>query len=107
MKDLYTATTIGYDQYGEPFVNTYESTRYPFYGSQFHPEKAAYVFSPGFNLEHHDDYINLNRHFSEFFVQEARKNSNHYDTYHEERKHLVENYDCIVLHHYLGEVYMF
>ena len=68
VKNLYTPTTLGYDKYGEPFVNTYESKRYPFYGSQFHPEKAAYVFSPGFNLDHHDDYINLNRHFAEFFV---------------------------------------
>ena len=38
--DVFKPTSYSYDDNGKVFVATMESTRYPFYGVQFHPEKS-------------------------------------------------------------------
>jgi len=54
-----------------PFVVAFEGRKYPFYGTLFHPEQALYG---GGN--HEWKSILLNRHFADFFVALARKNTN-------------------------------
>jgi imidazoleglycerol phosphate synthase glutamine amidotransferase subunit HisH len=36
---MFTPLAISYDNKGRPFVALMESDKYPFFGSQFHPEK--------------------------------------------------------------------
>ena len=44
---------------------------------------------------------------SEFFVTECRKNNNKFDTYKEEREHMIENYPVKVLEGSLQDIYLF
>ncbi len=49
LKSWFKPTSLSYMPDGRPFVASYETTgensKYPFYGVQFHPEKAARIFS--------------------------------------------------------------
>jgi len=40
LKEMFDVTSISYLPTGEPFVASIESTKYPFFGTQFHPEKT-------------------------------------------------------------------
>jgi len=38
LKEMFEVTSISYMPDGRPFVATVESRKYPFFGTQFHPE---------------------------------------------------------------------
>ena len=44
---MFTPLAISYDKTGRAFVALMESDKYPFFGSQFHPEKQQYIYYPG------------------------------------------------------------
>jgi gamma-glutamyl hydrolase len=73
---FFMPTSISYDDYGLPFVATMEAYNYPFFGTQFHPEKPASIFYTAANIVHTETSINYNRYFADFFVGEARRNKN-------------------------------
>ena len=50
---------------------------------------------------------NVNRHYADFFVDQARKSPNKFANYDEELTNLVENYDLIVTEKYEGAVFAF
>ena len=83
-----------------PFVASYETTgdmaKYPFYGTQFHPEKAARIFNEQQAVDHSALSIELNNHFAQFFVYECRKNNNSYGNYSQIQKEIIQNRDLIV-----------
>ena len=56
----------------------------PFYGTQFHPEKAAFEWTPISCTPHGPEAILLAQYLSNFFVSEARKSENHFQSYKEE-----------------------
>jgi len=61
---------------GAEFVSTFESKEFPFYGTQFHPEKSPYEWNTrtGHNLiPHTAEAIRAANYFSQFFVNEARR----------------------------------
>ena len=76
-----------------PFVASMETTganaHYPFYGTQYHPEKAAYIYNEGQAVNHKWVSILLNQHFSEFFMQEARRNPQTYGNYSMTQKDII------------------
>ena len=59
---------------GTAFTASIEAKHYPIFGTQFHPEKPSelWVDNPGIN--HQWESIDLQRHFSELFVQMSRAN---------------------------------
>ena len=57
---------------GRPFVASIESERYPFFGTQFHPEKSARVFDDSANVNHSWLAIQMNRQFTDYFVYQTR-----------------------------------
>lgn len=62
---------------GRKFVASMETTgaaaHYPFYLTQFHPEKASRIFNEDQAVNHSWESIELNTYFAEFFIQEARR----------------------------------
>lgn len=58
------------------FISVVEHKKYPFYGTQWHPEKILYEFVEGKNISHSGGAIKAAHYFAEFFVDEARKNFN-------------------------------
>jgi gamma-glutamyl hydrolase len=84
---FFKPTSLSYMPDGRPFVASMETTgenaRYPFYGTQFHPEKAARIYNPTQAVNHGWESVLLNQYFAEFFVQECRKSANKYGNYSE------------------------
>lgn len=39
LKEIFEVTSISYSDEGAPFVSSIESPKYPFFGTQYHPEK--------------------------------------------------------------------
>lgn len=46
LSEIFTPIAISYDNEGRPFIAAMESKQYPFFGVQFHPEKAQFIFYP-------------------------------------------------------------
>ena len=84
-----------------------EAYNYPFYGTQFHPEKYQFSFHPDSNFLHTNTSIVYNRYFADFFIEQARKNNNQFPSYEVETNEICENFDTIVTTTYYGTVYVF
>ena len=68
LSEVFTPIAISYDNKGVPFVAAMESKQYPFFGTQFHPEKAQSIWYPQKAIDHTDDSVYYNRYFADFFV---------------------------------------
>lgn len=68
---------------------------YPFYGVQFHPEKNLYEWVRGKNIPHTKDAIKIAQYFATFFINECRKNGNHFDGVDDENQSLIYNYPAV------------
>ena len=68
LSSIFTPTSISYDDDGVPFVASMESKKYPFFATQFHPEKAQFIFYPKTQIDHSTTSIFYNRYFGDMFV---------------------------------------
>ena len=84
-----------------------ESDKYPFFGTQFHPEKALNVFWPDNNINHSWVSEELNRYLADKFITLARENPNSYGDYSTVQAAIIENYPSIVTQEHHGQVYVF
>ncbi|CDW75644.1 gamma-glutamyl hydrolase a-like [Stylonychia lemnae] len=107
LSEIFHHTAISYMPDGRPFVASVESDKYPFFGTQFHPEKAARVYREDLYIDHSWLSINLNKHFAEYFVYQTRQNPNNYGTYSETQRDIIQNYDLIVSDQWFDTVYVF
>ncbi|CAL1542810.1 unnamed protein product [Lymnaea stagnalis] len=82
-------TSVGKDN--KEFVSTFEAFKYPFYGVQWHPEKNIFIWGDNQAIDHSFDAIKVTQYFANFFVNEARKSSHHYDSSVEEANAVIEN----------------
>ena len=70
-----------------------EAHDYPFWASQFHPEKNAYEWTQKWeNIPHSKDAINSATFFAEYFVEKTRKNHHQFETREIEESHLIYNF---------------
>jgi hypothetical protein len=66
---------MNHDPYtGKPFVSTIEGKHFPFYGVQWHPERPQFDWKEGEGINRGAATVRAMFAFSEFFVNEARKN---------------------------------
>lgn len=78
--------SVNVDRANKAFVSTVEHKKYPFYASQWHPEKNQFEFSvnadgsPCEVIRHSENAILAGRYPATFFVDEARKNSNSFSS---------------------------
>lgn len=88
MFELTSVSTIpGTD--GKTFAATIEGKKYPFFGTQFHPEMTSQTWRLGNNVNHSWISIQLNRHFADYFVWLARHNKNSYGTFYEAQGDII------------------
>lgn len=98
LSDFYTVLATNFDRRGVEFISAFESSKYPVYGVQFHPEKNAYEFgeyadgSPYEVIDHSPEAITAGQFFATFFISEARKNDQHFADPRAERRALIYNY---------------
>ncbi|KAL4718800.1 hypothetical protein ACJJTC_018331 [Scirpophaga incertulas] len=88
----WTFTSHSYDQNGVKFIASFEHRRYPFYGTQFHPEKVMYEWKRSEYFVHTANAVKVNRYFPDFFVSKCRKNCHSYANEVDENESLIYNY---------------
>jgi len=49
---FFKTTSVSVDEAGELFVASMEAYDYPFFGTQFHPEKVIATFAPNEEINH-------------------------------------------------------
>lgn len=105
---FYKLTSISYTVDGNlPFGETIEAYHYPFFGTQFHPEKPMTMWNDGKGINHSAESIRLNRYMTDRFMQFARQNTNYWGDYQTVQGVIVQNCRHIVMDDYYGEVYAF
>ncbi|XP_076030765.1 gamma-glutamyl hydrolase-like, partial [Oratosquilla oratoria] len=104
--------TTNRDADGLEFVSTVEHNYLPFYGVQWHPEKNAFEWDTGHkynNIPHSHTAIKVTQYFGNFFVNQARLNSQKFFSTEEEKAHLIYNYEPTDVSGFTGfnQVYLF
>ena len=91
---MFTVTSVSFEPEGDhrPFAASMESEKYPFFGTQFHPEKPAFGFVDNYGVNHTWQSILMNRHFADFFVSLAKNNLNTYGNFSETQKVIIQNF---------------
>eukprot|EP00347_Sterkiella_histriomuscorum_P001892 403370267 len=107
LSSIFYPTSISKDNNGKSYVSSMESNQYPFFATQFHPEKAQFVFYPKTQIDHSTTAIFYNRYFSDFFVNQCKLNNNNFASFEEEQSLITENYKAVVSAGYDGIDYAF
>lgn len=95
LTNFYKPLALSDDINGNSFVSIFEARHYPFYGVQFHPEKAPYEFqiiNHQHNIPHSRLSIALSRYFADYFVSSARLNKH-------QAKSKISNFDMFIYDH--------
>ena len=66
--------------------------KYPFYGTQWHPEKNTFEWTTKEGINHSYHAVVIAQTAANFFVNEARKSEHHFDSVDEEASALIYNY---------------
>merc|ERR1712013_26179 len=96
MEKFWMPLSTNIDQEGLEFISTIEAREFPFYGSQFHPEKIAFEWAPNRpGIPHSREAVNVAQYFAEFFIDIARHSTHTFQTRGEEEQYLIYNYQPV------------
>ncbi|XP_002166220.1 gamma-glutamyl hydrolase A [Hydra vulgaris] len=95
LKKMFQILSTNLDRDGREFVSTVEGIKYPFYGTQWHPEKNIFEWTPFQAINHGPTAVKVTQHFANFFVNEARRNKNKFASEEELESLLIMNYKLI------------
>lgn len=78
-------------------------------GVQFHPEKAAFEWSPKLNFPHDEDSILANRYFYDQLIYFARKNEHSFEDEEDQNVSLIYNHAPLFAESLTGftQIYLF
>ncbi|KAI9025632.1 class I glutamine amidotransferase-like protein [Hyaloraphidium curvatum] len=79
------------DRDGVEYVATAEHWKYPFFGTQWHPEKPPFEFGMP-DVPHTLEAIRVAQHMSNVFVEIARRNSHGFESREEEIDSMIYNW---------------
>mmetsp|Transcript_25342 Transcript_25342/g.28994 ORF Transcript_25342/g.28994 Transcript_25342/m.28994 type:complete len:125 (+) Transcript_25342:3-377(+) len=106
-RKMYKVTSLAQDHNRKTHIDSIEAREYPFYGVQFHPEKAPFEWSEDYNFIHNDLALKISHNFSQFFVGETRKSEATFESSTEEKENLIYAFDSKYTGKYHHRVYYF
>ncbi|KAG8441186.1 hypothetical protein GDO86_006798 [Hymenochirus boettgeri] len=92
LNNFYRVLSTNRDENGVEFVSTMEARNYPIYGVQWHPEVNRFQWSSDYAFPHSPSAVWISQYFADFFVNEARKSQNHFESVEEEEAALIYNW---------------
>jgi gamma-glutamyl hydrolase len=92
LSDFFMVVALSLDKKGESYISLMEAKRYPFTASQFHPEKAAFEWTPTLHIPHTPDAIRMSQEIGNFIVTQARRNMHKATSMMEESNVLIYNW---------------
>jgi gamma-glutamyl hydrolase len=73
-------------------IYLYLGRRYPIFGVQWHPEKNGFEWRINTTIPHTKDAIEVMQYMANFLTDQARQNTNHFDSIEDELKYLIYQY---------------
>jgi len=93
MDNFWSLLSVNSDLEGMEFISTLEAKEFPFYATQFHPEKNMFEWAPWHtSIPHSREATSVSLYMVEYFVEEARKSSHQFPSRAAEEKHLIYNH---------------
>ncbi len=87
-------TSENLNKRGLRYISTIEHTKYPFFGTIFHPEKI-FEWNPNMNNAHSRNSVIANRYFYDLLVDLAKLNHNKFENLTKERLALIYNFSPV------------
>ena len=91
LRDNFNILTTAADRNAVEYVATAEHKRYPFFATQWHPEKPPYEFGMA-EVPHTREAILVSQHLANAFVDSARRSAHTFESIEEELDDLINNY---------------
>ena len=95
LNNFFKVLSTNNDRNGKKFISTMEAIKYPFYATQWHPEKNSFEWTTDLNIPHDPMSIEVTQYISNFFVNETRLNRHKFRSSEEEQAQLIYNYPKI------------
>eukprot|EP00127_Corallochytrium_limacisporum_P007405 Clim_evm8s251 gene=Clim_evmTU8s251 len=92
LHEFWNLVSTSSDRDGAEFISTIEAKDYPVWAVQWHPEKPQFEWKPWGQINHDTDTVAAMQYMTNFFIGEARKNKNHFDSVQQLDKFLIYNY---------------
>eukprot|EP00271_Cylindrocystis_brebissonii_P009213 TRINITY_DN238_c0_g2_i1.p1 TRINITY_DN238_c0_g2~~TRINITY_DN238_c0_g2_i1.p1 ORF type:complete len:403 (-),score=68.64 TRINITY_DN238_c0_g2_i1:52-1260(-) len=89
---IFKILSVDEDRNDVLFVSTIEGKKYPFYGVQWHPEKAPWEWTIKYNMSHTQRAIEFSNYVARFFVEECKYNNNKFESATVEGHFLMHNW---------------
>jgi len=87
---FFNSLSTNVDRKGRAFISTVEAKNFPIYATQWHPERQQFEFNTeDVGLVHTLHSVQANAAMAQFFVNEARKNNNKFESEDELEKYLI------------------
>ncbi|CAI2370076.1 unnamed protein product [Moneuplotes crassus] len=83
LREEYHMLGVSYDEKDQEYVAVIEAKNFPIYGLQFHPEQNIYSWRPNPEIPNSRTAIEFSQYLANFFIDEARKNDNRFESYDE------------------------
>eukprot|EP01113_Clastostelium_recurvatum_P036048 TRINITY_DN5090_c0_g1_i3.p1 TRINITY_DN5090_c0_g1~~TRINITY_DN5090_c0_g1_i3.p1 ORF type:complete len:319 (-),score=58.44 TRINITY_DN5090_c0_g1_i3:41-976(-) len=90
---MFKALSTSVDRAGNPFVSMMEGHTYPFFSTQWHPERSLYEWLPSEAVNHSYQIVQISNYIVEFFVEQTRASTHAYPSYAAEQAAVIENYN--------------
>lgn len=107
LNNFFVITSTSKTDNGTLFVSSIEARYLPIYGVQFHPEKNPFEWRKEKNFTHTKESIEVSQFMGDFFIEEARKNFNSFESEEEAEKYLIYNYNTVKVNQSFMECYFF
>ena len=109
MKDFFNVLSTSVDRNGTEFVSTMEGKHYPFFSTQWHPEKNSFEWNPVRNMSHIAKAIETTQYMSNLFVNKARLSQHKFESTEKEEAALIYHYNPLYTGKYsiFEQVYLF
>lgn len=108
---FYDVLSTNADGTGRPFVSTIEAKRYPFFATQWHPEKNNFEWGLKLGpaaIPHGRDATAVSQYAADFFVEACRSSTHTFSTPAAEAAALIYNYPAVPdPAGYFSQVYIF
>jgi gamma-glutamyl hydrolase len=91
LKDTFTIISTTKDRKGATYVSTIQHKKYPFFGTQWHPEKPPYEFSD-LTIPHTIDAVHVSQHLANVFIHLARQSPHKPESKEQELRDVIYNY---------------
>ncbi|XP_074655722.1 gamma-glutamyl hydrolase-like [Tubulanus polymorphus] len=95
LRENFKAVSVNKDDDGVQYISTIESKKYPFYATQWHPEKFSYDWDMKAKVPHYKSAIKIGHDIGNFFVAECRRNNQTFIDPTDEEALLINNYQSL------------